>query len=462
MGKRFWITLLLFVAACQKAETAGTSVEMLQTALPSPSATISLPPLPTLAPSPIPPTASPSPTVTITPQPSLTFTPSPSPSTPYPEEWLTFVIRDFHTSYKPRVFNLFSAYTAISFANYDGSELLQPELVDPREISFEWSLAWSSDGRYLLFDGSNTPELIVVPQLYLADLLAVTIRKTTSGQEYGSAYGSPSWAPDQLKFVNTLDTPITTSEGKKQIVPNIVATDAGALSRKRLTTGPFSDLYPSWSPDGQWIAYLRYTSPGSPCSQAIPTNYGGCNKADLYLVSPGGGEPRLLLESVYVQSDRDGRDSVYNAPAWSPDSRWLAVLVGEHQPDIALVDVETGTTRLLADHPAQDLYPTWSPDGSWLAFVSDREGNEEIYLVASDGGELTNLTHNPASDFNPVWSPSGRFIAFLSDREEAGAYKLYVMNADGSDQKKLHDGYVFTRPAWFPRLDVDLRDFIKQ
>jgi hypothetical protein len=51
-------------------------------------------------------------------------------------------------------------------------------------------------------------------------------------------------------------------------------------------------------------------------------------------------------------------------------------------------------------------------------------------------------------------------IAFLSDREEPGAYKLYVMNADGTGQRKLHDGYVFTRPAWFPLIDVDLRDFI--
>ena len=121
-----------------------------------------------------------------------------------------------------------------------------------------------------------------------------------------------------------------------------------------------------------------------------------------------------------------------------------------------MVNVENGETHVLARHLGWDIYPTWSPDGSKLAFVSDREGNEEIYLMSRDGNDLVNLTNHAGSDFNPVWSPSGRYIAFLSDREESRAYKLYVMSLDGRDQQKIYDGYVFTRPAWFPLIDVDL------
>ena len=64
-----------------------------------------------------------------------------------------------------------------------------------------------------------------------------------------------------------------------------------------------------------------------------------------------------------------------------------------------------------------------------IAFVSDRDGNQEIYmmeLVDSSVVSLTNLTHNPANDYDPVWSPDGTRIAFASNRD--GNAELYVVN----------------------------------
>src|SRR5687767_3392148 len=61
-----------------------------------------------------------------------------------------------------------------------------------------------------------------------------------------------------------------------------------------------------------------------------------------------------------------------------------------------------------------------------IAFQSNRDGNNEIYVMNGDGSGLTNLTDNPADDFGPVWSPDGKKIIFSSNRD--GNYDIYVMN----------------------------------
>ncbi len=67
-----------------------------------------------------------------------------------------------------------------------------------------------------------------------------------------------------------------------------------------------------------------------------------------------------------------------------------------------------------------------------IVFVSDRDGNNEIYTMNSNGSDVTRLTFNTYSDFAPDWSPDGSKIAFVSDR--SGHYDLYVMDTDGSNQ----------------------------
>ena len=55
----------------------------------------------------------------------------------------------------------------------------------------------------------------------------------------------------------------------------------------------------------------------------------------------------------------------------------------------------------------------WSPDGRRIAFVSYRDGNDEVYVINVDGSGLRNLTRNPARDVDPKWSPDGRKIGFV-------------------------------------------------
>src|SRR3989454_64636 len=87
----------------------------------------------------------------------------------------------------------------------------------------------------------------------------------------------------------------------------------------------------------------------------------------------------------------------------------------------------TGVARLTVN-VASDVSPTWSPDGSKIAFVSNRDGNNEIYTMNADGTGATRLTSNPALDANPTWSHDGTKIAFV--RGGFGSEQIYVLDAD--------------------------------
>ena len=108
-----------------------------------------------------------------------------------------------------------------------------------------------------------------------------------------------------------------------------------------------------------------------------------------------------------------------------------------------------GTILRLTDHQSYDWGPSWSPDGSRIAFGSDRDGNNEIYVMDSDGSNLRRLTDHPGDDGSPSWSPDGRSIAFQSDRD--GDYEIYVMESDGSNVRRLtdHSGGDGS-PSWSP------------
>jgi len=88
-----------------------------------------------------------------------------------------------------------------------------------------------------------------------------------------------------------------------------------------------------------------------------------------------------------------------------------------------------------------------------IAFVSERDGNKEIYLIQPDGTGLTRLTDDPDIDADPTWSPEGRQIAYRSRR--GATTDIFIMNADGSHPTNMirdPSGSVFDEfyPSWSP------------
>jgi len=96
--------------------------------------------------------------------------------------------------------------------------------------------------------------------------------------------------------------------------------------------------------------------------------------------------------------------------------------------DIFTAPIEKGPTRNLTHSSgAHDKWASWSPDGSKIAFISDRSGEEELYLVAQDGSAPPEqLTRDgKAMRYAPAWAPDGKRIAF-SDKDG----KVYVYTFD--------------------------------
>ena len=78
---------------------------------------------------------------------------------------------------------------------------------------------------------------------------------------------------------------------------------------------------------------------------------------------------------------------------------------------------------------------SFSPDGSQILFAANHDGDLEIYVMGADGSDQRQLTDNGGQDFFPSWSPDGKTIVFSSDR--SGAVELYLMDADGANQRPL-------------------------
>jgi predicted Ser/Thr protein kinase len=219
----------------------------------------------------------------------------------------------------------------------------------------------------------------------------VMVGETTIAQR-GAA--SPSWSPEGQQIAFTRGGEIWT-----------MAVNGSAAHP---ITDPIGASAPAWSPDGHWIAFAA-TQDGD---------------SDIYTVHPDGSD----LHAVTANSARD------LAPQWSPDQATIAYVSDAAEPGHLQLTVvnDTGAagTVPLRESRVTAAAPIWSPDGMEVAFWSDAQGSG-IYLLRLHGHRMTKLASLPGQPPDPSkvsmsWSPDGRTVAI------AARGRLYTVYADGS------------------------------
>src|SRR5713226_8082599 len=129
----------------------------------------------------------------------------------------------------------------------------------------------------------------------------------------------------------------------------------------------------------------------------------------------------------------------------APNSRRIALSI---HGELFTVPVEEGDIKQITNSPARDRLVNYSPDGKWLAFISDRSGREELYVVAVDGaGETQKLTDIDALKFGYNWSPDSKEIAFTSS--DSKLRKINVASKQIAEIDASRYGNIST-PEWSP------------
>jgi TolB protein len=200
----------------------------------------------------------------------------------------------------------------------------------------------------------------------------------------------------------------------------------------RVLTLPAEDRSPSWSPDGQWLAF---------------EHSGTESTKGLYVARVDGTERRLVVPKG-------------NSPEWSPDGSKLLFGIA-YSVHLYTLDLATDSVRQLTDS-GFNVHGAWSPDGRSIVFLSDGlagNGASGLWLMDPDGGSLrrlpfTNTYGGSSSAAEPNWAPTGDRLAIVGFFEPSGGnriYRVFVGDTITGDTAWLTAPTVGgSQPAWSP------------
>ena len=281
---------------------------------------------------------------------------------------------------------------------------------------FESDPSLSPDGKSVAFVSDRDGNA----EIYIQDLDGSNLRRLTNHPAHDEF---PTFSPDGTQIV------FNSNREDENFDVYIMNSDGSGV--RRLTNWKSEEeIRPGcWSADGTQILFTSSKD----------------GKGDIYKMNVEPFSPELVLQT-------DGKN-LYS-PSYSPDGGLILYVAEAQDQSGELRVIERGTQRdtLLLKGESAEMFPRFSPDANSIVLQNRINENAEICRINSDGSELRNLTNDPARDALPAWSPDGAKIAFVSNREgNYDIFSVYVMNSDGSDQHRIYYSYSISGdPAWSP------------
>jgi TolB protein len=233
------------------------------------------------------------------------------------------------------------------------------------------------------------------------------------------------------------------------------------------------NLLPAWSADGNAIYYSSYLHGGphlyrydlaegksktisrepglnigvsaAPNGKLIAATLSRDDNAEIYTMDPGGGNLRRLTRDWAIDS----------SASFSPDSQKIT-FVSERAgtPQIYMMNVDGSNVKRLTFQGNYNQTPHWSPRGDWILFnARDERLVYDIFKIKPDTGVIVRLTQDQGNNEHPNFSPDGNHVVISSTR--SGGSKLYLMNADGTNQRLVSRGKgEYTTPDWSTWLNI--------
>ena len=195
-------------------------------------------------------------------------------------------------------------------------------------------------------------------------------------------------------------------------------------------------------------ANLKYLTDGS--SLVLTPRFSPAGQSVTYM-SYEGSQPQVFLLDVETGKRRTlgNFSNMSFAPRFSPDGRRVVLSLEEGgNANLFEMDIASGSVRRLTQSAAIDTAPSYSPDGSQIVFESDRGGTQQLYVMSASGGTPTRISFGEGRYSTPVWSPRGDLIAFT--KQAAGRFAIGVMAPDGSGERILTSGFHNEGPTWAP------------